>query len=247
MGEPEEPESTVVSEAGVSSPPPPPPDPLQLSDDLPVAALTLDEAKIRRRREKMRNFRKYLVDTHVVDALAKLLIGIFEAGERPERPQDFFVDYFGEYRDPVLDEIDELSKRKEELISFNRELSDEQEELSAQIVLVTQERLHQKLWKAISRDAESVTSLQVYQRLCEKKKPKGALKGHTFNKAQFLRFLAGGMTEEWRSGVLAALYPQGDKNGFLASAPFKADPENSLVNAFVEANNAYDRKTTEVS
>ncbi|PHJ17130.1 hypothetical protein CSUI_009048, partial [Cystoisospora suis] len=89
---------------------------------------------------------------------------------------------------------------------------------------------------------ESITSLQIYQRLCEKKKPKSVLKMHVFNKPQFHRFLESFATEEWQSLLMAALYPQGEKAEFLATAPFKADPDNTAVLSFVEANNAYDPK-----
>ncbi|CBZ54330.1 conserved hypothetical protein [Neospora caninum Liverpool] len=247
MGEPEEP----LFPASAFQPPSPSQDSgntavQEAPAEPPAAALTFEEAKVRKRKEKMREFRKYLVDTHVVDALAKLLIALYEAEDRPARPQEYFVDYFGEYRDPVLDEIEELTKLKNELTSSNMQLLEKQEELRDAIVLVTQQRMRQKIWTAISREAERMTSLQVYQRLCDKKKPKTTLKAHTFNKSQFLRFLAVSTPQDWQTRILSALYPQGDNFECATGAPFKADPDNDLVSLFVEANNMYDTKATDV-
>nr|CEL76604.1 TPA: hypothetical protein BN1205_066050 [Toxoplasma gondii VEG] len=243
MGESEEPSSPASAfEAGSASQDGGIPAVHETPEEPSAATLTLEEAKLRKRKEKMREFRKYLVDTHVVDALAKLLIALCEAEERPARPQEYFIDYFGEYRDPVLDEIEKLTKLKNDLTSSNKELTEKAEELRDAIVLVTQQRMHQKIWAAVSRDAESMTSLQVYQRLCDKKKPKTTLKNHTFNKLQFIRFLA-----DWQNRILVALYPQGDNSEYVTGAPFKADPDNGLVTLFVEANNSYDPKAPEVS
>ncbi|EPT27014.1 hypothetical protein TGME49_225102 [Toxoplasma gondii ME49] len=99
MGESEEPSSPASAfEAGSASQDGGIPAVHETPEEPSAATLTLEEAKLRKRKEKMREFRKYLVDTHVVDALAKLLIALCEAEERPARPQEYFIDYFGEYR-----------------------------------------------------------------------------------------------------------------------------------------------------
>ncbi|PHJ17131.1 associate of myc 1 domain-containing protein [Cystoisospora suis] len=124
----EESPSDIQSDSGsgttADAVPGPPPAP-----EANTAPPSLDEAKVRRRKQKMREFRKYLVDTRVIDALLTLLVALWEAEERPSEPQEFFIDYFGEYRDPVLDEIDELKKLQEELSVSNKELQEKQKEL----------------------------------------------------------------------------------------------------------------------
>merc|ERR550537_604822 len=61
----------------------------------------------RRRQEKMQELRQYLVDSGVVEAVVKLFVGIQEQDYRPPEAPNLLKDFFGDYRDPLWDQIEQ--------------------------------------------------------------------------------------------------------------------------------------------
>jgi hypothetical protein len=77
-----------------------------------------ETVKERRRAQKMMELRQYLVDAGVVEAVVKLMVGIQEQDYRPPEAPNLLKDFFGDYQDPLWDEIDEkrqtIAKTKRE-------------------------------------------------------------------------------------------------------------------------------------
>lgn len=75
---------------------------------VPTAGMMNQETvKERRRQEKMQELRQYLVDSGVVEAVVKLFVGIQEQDYRPPEAPNLLKDFFGDYRDPLWDQIEQ--------------------------------------------------------------------------------------------------------------------------------------------
>ncbi|KAL8426850.1 hypothetical protein ACSSS7_007983 [Eimeria intestinalis] len=101
----------------------------QQRDFQAMKPLSFDEAERKKEKKKTQEYRQYLVQTRVIQTLVNLLLEIKERDPLPEDPQQVLIDYFGEYRDPVLDVIDELTEKKDKLTAENTNMTEELESL----------------------------------------------------------------------------------------------------------------------
>ncbi|ORX84947.1 hypothetical protein BCR32DRAFT_291006 [Anaeromyces robustus] len=80
-------------------------------------------------------FRKYLENNGIIDALTKVLVGLYEESEKPENPIDFIKQFLGGPSEIDIEalkaENDELKRKVEdlesELAQFKQNESDENE------------------------------------------------------------------------------------------------------------------------
>jgi hypothetical protein len=74
---------------------------------------------------KKEEFQKYLEKSGVVDALTKVLVGLYEAPERPANAIDFVKEYLGV---PVGVDLEELKNtiaaQREEIESLKKQLAE---------------------------------------------------------------------------------------------------------------------------
>ncbi|KAL8424884.1 hypothetical protein Efla_003003 [Eimeria flavescens] len=223
----------------------------QGGDDPPSnKPLSLTEADKRKQRKKLQEFKDYLVSTRVIQTLVQLLLEMKEADPLPEDPQQVLINYFGEYRDPVLDLIDSLNEKKETLKAEKESITRRIEALEQTREALQEQNYQQKLWKAIAKTGTSVTSMALYQRLADRKKPRGPLKNVSFTQGLFLRLLgsipqarrrqqpllaAAAVAADAACGMAAqmleALCPSGDPAESLPSAGLKDDGDNPVLNA----------------
>lgn len=77
---------------------------------------------------KKEEFRKYLEKSGVIDALTKVLVGLYEEPERPPSAVDYVRKYLGSSSTSNVD-VDALRNENEELRNRIRELSRTVEEL----------------------------------------------------------------------------------------------------------------------
>ena len=62
-------------------------------------------------------FRGYLADQNVVLAFVKYLLALRSCVKLPEDPQQHLVDFFGNYRDPMWDNMEDMRDENEEIES----------------------------------------------------------------------------------------------------------------------------------
>ncbi|KAI8812880.1 hypothetical protein BJ742DRAFT_768004 [Cladochytrium replicatum] len=77
--------------------------------------------------QKKEDFRKYLERNGIIDALTKVLVGLYEEPEKPENPVDFIKQFLGGPSD--LD-VDALRRENEELKRKVQELEARLEEIT---------------------------------------------------------------------------------------------------------------------
>ncbi|KAI9355341.1 hypothetical protein DFJ73DRAFT_775439 [Zopfochytrium polystomum] len=69
--------------------------------------------------QKKEDFRKYLEKNGIIDALTKVLVGLYEEPEKPENPVDFIKQFLGGPSDvdveALKNENEELRRRVDEL------------------------------------------------------------------------------------------------------------------------------------
>lgn len=75
-------------------------------------------------------FRKYLEKSGVIDALTKVLVGLYEEPERPPNAVDYIKKYMGA---PTGVDIDAMRAENERLKSENAQLQSSLAELNARI------------------------------------------------------------------------------------------------------------------
>ncbi|CEM07608.1 unnamed protein product [Vitrella brassicaformis CCMP3155] len=205
---------------------------------------SFDEIKASRREAKMRDFRQFLVDKGVVEALVKLLIGLQESEVAPEDPRKLVRKCFGEYRDPLWDVIEELRASSASFREQNGELETKLTQLEQDVSHAIRHRACCRLWRAIATDKdtlkESVVGKDIVMRLtADKKFPRGMdVTPHTLNKDMFVDF-AMGMDEALRTDLLAILYPEGEKGPLTTEIPFKGKNDDPTLNQFLDALSAY--------
>jgi len=78
---------------------------------------------------KKEEFRKYLEKSGVIDALSKVLVGLYEEPERPVSAVDYVRKYLGNSATSSNVDVDALRNENEELRNRIRELSRTVEDL----------------------------------------------------------------------------------------------------------------------
>ncbi|XP_026190410.1 uncharacterized protein LOC34618289 [Cyclospora cayetanensis] len=101
-----------------------------------LVALSFTEAEEKKHKRKLQEFRQYLVDTRVVpvlmwsswyyhdELLYSVLLNMQQGESLPADPQQVLIDHFGEYRDPILDVVEELTSTKESLMAERAQMED---------------------------------------------------------------------------------------------------------------------------
>ncbi|KAF1336778.1 hypothetical protein FI667_g24, partial [Globisporangium splendens] len=85
---------------------------------------------------KKEEFRKYLEKSGVVDALTKVLVGLYEEGDKPSNAVDYIKRFMGA---PTGIDIEALRAENEELKKRNAELIKTIEELNKRVQLTTED------------------------------------------------------------------------------------------------------------
>jgi len=83
--------------------------------------------------QKKEEFKKYLEKSGVIDALTKVLVGLYEEPEKPNDALDFIKQYLAVSPAATSNEIDTLRAENEELKKRNDELKKQLEELSQKV------------------------------------------------------------------------------------------------------------------
>ncbi|KAJ3050741.1 hypothetical protein HK097_008263 [Rhizophlyctis rosea] len=78
--------------------------------------------------QKKEDFRKYLEKNGIIDALTKVLVGLYEEPEKPEAPVDYIKQFLG---GPSGVDVEALRQENEELKKRVEELQAKVDELSA--------------------------------------------------------------------------------------------------------------------
>ncbi|KAJ3292994.1 hypothetical protein HK104_004839 [Borealophlyctis nickersoniae] len=78
--------------------------------------------------QKKEDFRKYLEKNGIIDALTKVLVGLYEEPEKPEAPIDFIKQFLG---GPSDVDVEALRHENEELKRKVDELQQKLDELTA--------------------------------------------------------------------------------------------------------------------
>ena len=73
------------------------------------------QAQIRKKEAKLKNFRKYLADKDVVLAMVKFILSVRSQKQWPEDPHKHMTDFFGNYKDPMWDKMDEWREENEDI------------------------------------------------------------------------------------------------------------------------------------
>eukprot|EP00043_Microstomoeca_roanoka_P018665 m.202356 g.202356 ORF g.202356 m.202356 type:complete len:99 (-) comp16872_c15_seq1:57-353(-) len=87
---------------------------------------------------KKEEFRNYLESSGIIDAITKVMIGLYEEPEKPNNPLEFIQQHLSVGGDGISDvealkkENEELKARNEELLAENLELKKKLEEAAAQ-------------------------------------------------------------------------------------------------------------------
>eukprot|EP00743_Colponemidia_sp_Colp-15_P005168 GILK01005562.1.p1 GENE.GILK01005562.1~~GILK01005562.1.p1 ORF type:complete len:203 (-),score=35.73 GILK01005562.1:22-630(-) len=103
-----------------------------------------------RKAKKMREFRQFLVQSDVVMAFVKYLISIREASPSwPEDPADYLKDFFGQYRDPLWDEIEHLQTENQQLRDSVPPMEADVESLERQIEDLKVTLRIKKAWRTV--------------------------------------------------------------------------------------------------
>ncbi len=87
--------------------------------------------------EKKEEYRRYLDKAGVVDAITKVLVGLYEEPERPPKPIEYIKRYFGAASNidvqAVVEENTELKDENNDLKRIITELSIKNQELKTQL------------------------------------------------------------------------------------------------------------------
>eukprot|EP01135_Chromosphaera_perkinsii_P010577 Nk52_evm15s2171 gene=Nk52_evmTU15s2171 len=84
---------------------------------------------------KKEEFRKYLEKSGTIDALTKVLVGLYEEPEKPSNALDFLKQYLGA---PAGVDVEELRKQNEAYKIKLQEMETENQELRAKIAEYSQ-------------------------------------------------------------------------------------------------------------
>ena len=106
--------------------------------------------EIKKREAKIRAYREYLADNDVVLAFTKLLLALRQSNPAPENPTQYVRDYFGDYRDPLWDEVDRLKTE-------NKAMRDEE--------IPAKEAQIEQLERDIRKEVKKNRVLEIYKAL----------------------------------------------------------------------------------
>lgn len=145
----------------------------------------LDKKKVRRA-AKQKEFRRYLVESGMLECLVKLIVGLEEQQRSPHadahhlNAEELMTDLFGSYRDPLWDVVEDLYGQIETEKSKYAELQEKIQEAESLVAEETKRTNAVRLWRGFggTPDAELPGKAGgVLERLCGagavKKMPEG--------------------------------------------------------------------------
>uniref|UniRef100_A0A0G4G9B7 Uncharacterized protein n=1 Tax=Chromera velia CCMP2878 TaxID=1169474 RepID=A0A0G4G9B7_9ALVE len=200
--------------------------------------IEFSEAEKARQQEKLREFRSYLVESGTLEALVKLFLGIRERSPRHEEPAKAVVKFFGDYRDPLWDEIAELGRSTDVLKKNISKQEDQLVFLEQRIAEEALRRQGRKLWKALAIEDAELPPKGMLQRLAGKHPEEKKLPTVPFSKDTFVDFVCS-LEEGVRVKMIETVYPAGIEAAPATDPPpFKSDPQNETLLAFLAATTA---------
>jgi len=203
--------------------------------------LNPETVKERRRAEKMKELRQYLVDAGVVEAVVKLFVGVLEQDYRPPEAPTLLKDFFGDYRDPLWDDIEQernlIFKTKKE----NELLGQEIEGLYAKVAAAQRGAVGKKLYNALLAKCpgEEALTAALFKAALVGPKPKPPLDAELpedLDKAGFRDFCASLEPDDLRLRFATELCAELE-NG--AGTPYAADTANADLLSFLAGLNAF--------
>lgn len=145
-------------------------------DYLPEKKRT-QQAQIRKKDQKLKDFRHYLADKEVVLAIVKCkyllmshshlfilftdLLSVRTQKQWPDDPDQHMRDFFGNYRDPMWDKMDEIKENMEVMRNDMPEMEKRIGELEAELALEKRKTQGYVLYKAA--DTEHTVSINRIQ------------------------------------------------------------------------------------
>eukprot|EP00746_Dinoflagellata_sp_MGD_P160680 gnl/MRDRNA2_/MRDRNA2_87546_c0_seq1.p1 gnl/MRDRNA2_/MRDRNA2_87546_c0~~gnl/MRDRNA2_/MRDRNA2_87546_c0_seq1.p1 ORF type:complete len:202 (+),score=55.35 gnl/MRDRNA2_/MRDRNA2_87546_c0_seq1:77-682(+) len=129
-------------------------------------------AKERKKSRKTREFKEYLNESGTLEAVVKLLIGLMEAESDQVDTENLLQDFFGHYRDPLWDTVEELwasnEEEQERRTTLEATICDLEKELEA----AQRRKTICDLWDALAgQGTKSMPGKDVLLRLTGLKKP----------------------------------------------------------------------------
>lgn len=203
--------------------------------------LNPETVKERRRAEKMRELRQYLVDSGVAEAVVKMFVGVLEQDYRPPEAPNLLKDFFGDYRDPLWDDIEQektlIAKTKQD----NAALQADIEELKSRVAAAERGRVGKQLHAALlaKHPGEEALTAALCKAALVGAKPKPPLDAdlpEELDKDGVRAFCASLGTEDPLL-VFAMELVQELVNG--TGNPYSADTANADLLAFLAALNAF--------
>jgi hypothetical protein len=73
------------------------------------------QGEIKRKEEKLSKFREYIADNDVVLAFVKFLLAARQQNPWPEDPLEYLHDYFGNYKDPMWEKVEQWQEENKEM------------------------------------------------------------------------------------------------------------------------------------
>eukprot|EP00826_Nyctotherus_ovalis_P037181 TRINITY_DN3376_c0_g3_i1.p2 TRINITY_DN3376_c0_g3~~TRINITY_DN3376_c0_g3_i1.p2 ORF type:complete len:131 (+),score=41.02 TRINITY_DN3376_c0_g3_i1:684-1076(+) len=114
---------------------------------------------IEKKGEKLKDFRKYLVNKDIMLSFTKYLLALRNAEVKPSDPVSYLQDYFGKYRDPAWDEVNQLK-------ADNKQMEETVEILKAKI---------EELEKTLERERAMLRIHEAFQKFDKDKAVRSAL------------------------------------------------------------------------
>lgn len=134
-------------------------------------------AKERKKARKMREFKEYLVESGTLEGMVKLLVGVMEADPDHVDAENLLQDFFGHYRDPMWDIVEELWQSNEEEQERRTTLEAQIADLEVEVATEQRNKSIGDLWAALvgGKGIKSMKGTDLLMRLCGLKKPQDKL------------------------------------------------------------------------
>ncbi|CAG9315010.1 unnamed protein product [Blepharisma stoltei] len=121
-------------------------------------SLTLQAMK---RDKKQREFREYLADKGIVLAMVKFLLALKQSDNPPNSPAEYIQQYFGVYKDPMWDIVDNMKADIEGMKTSIENKLNEIQNLKNEITKAKRSKLVRETFAALGPDAQGILSTKV--------------------------------------------------------------------------------------
>eukprot|EP00744_Colponema_vietnamica_P011410 GILI01016047.1.p1 GENE.GILI01016047.1~~GILI01016047.1.p1 ORF type:complete len:220 (+),score=29.08 GILI01016047.1:81-740(+) len=114
-----------------------------------------------RKERKLKEFRQYLVDKQVVMALVKYLLALKESPTPPENPNEYLLDFFGRYRDPMWDVVEQLQTENADFEVKNAQLQARVDELEREVAVEEVNARIRRAFRILDKESKGEVSVPV--------------------------------------------------------------------------------------